>query len=282
MPPPLPEKGRPLSQDNLSDSITTQLNRIIRSGSNQSPLESVFMSSLSNDLPPGFMSGPGNDLLSSMGMMRIGHQSTHSQSTHSQSTHSQSILSQSTHGSSPMGSLGSGLNQSSEEIRASRSTFSSITSSTSFESSKTASKMQFDRQPVDQINKLAMKMNLLPAFNKEPPPLPSKLNRLKSTYDNVDALMQMSSMSSSKSATSYSFESSSRVVSSSNSNSQYYSGSFQGQKASSNVQTSYTRTGSQETCSSTETFSSGSHSSMESLPKPPPIPPKQRHGKLPL
>ncbi|KAK3087482.1 hypothetical protein FSP39_006537 [Pinctada imbricata] len=36
-------------------------------------------------------------------------------------------------------------------------------------------------------------------------------------------------------------------------------------------------TSSQETYSSTETFSSASHSSLESLPKPPPLPPKKRH-----
>ncbi|KAJ8300665.1 hypothetical protein KUTeg_022184 [Tegillarca granosa] len=112
-----------------------------------------------------------------------------------------------------------------------------------------------------------------------PPPLPTKrLNRLPSHYDNFpEGSEQLSSilMSGARSVSSYEAKTSeARMSSSSTSSSQSLSG-FQLQK--SNTISFSHRTSSQDTYSSSETFSSASHSSLESLQRPPPLPPKNKH-----
>lgn len=108
-----------------------------------------------------------------------------------------------------------------------------------------------------------------------PPSLPSKkLSRLPSQYDNMFENMQLQQQQASV-INRHSFEG--RMSSSSVGSSQSFSG-LQIQK--SNTISFSHRTSSQETYSSSETFSSASHSSLESLNRPPPLPPKNRHSKL--
>jgi hypothetical protein len=112
--------------------------------------------------------------------------------------------------------------------------------------------------------------------NLEPPPLPNKkVNRLPSQYDNVDGTCVQSY--SSTTSSSYSRKSSSMVTEHRTSTSSMGSGHAGFQKTSSYVH----QTSSQESYSSSETFSSASHSSLESLPnRPPPLPPKKKHSTL--
>ncbi|XP_022322491.1 uncharacterized protein LOC111123983 isoform X7 [Crassostrea virginica] len=137
---------------------------------------------------------------------------------------------------------------------------------------------------VDQINQLTIQIDQLTSDiasltgrngveNLQPPPLPNKkVNRLHSQYDNVDhdgTCVQSFSTTSS----SYSRKTSS-VISTEHRTSSSSTGSAQSgfQKTSS---TYIQQTSSQESYSSSETFSSAS---LESLPnRPPPLPPKKKH-----
>lgn len=135
---------------------------------------------------------------------------------------------------------------------------------------------------VDQINQLTIQIAQLTtditsmtrrngAENLQPPPLPNKkVNRMPSQYDNVDGTCLQSYSTTSSS---YSRKTGS-VISSEHRTSTSSTGSAQSgfQKTSSYIQ----QTSSQESYSSSETFSSAS---LESLPnRPPPLPPKKKHS----
>ncbi|XP_011440592.3 rap guanine nucleotide exchange factor 1 isoform X4 [Magallana gigas] len=134
---------------------------------------------------------------------------------------------------------------------------------------------------VDQINQLTIEIDKLTSDiasmtrrngeeNLQPPPLPNKkVNRMPSQYDNVDGTCVQSYSTTSSS---YSRKTSS-VISSEHRTSTSSTGSAQSgfQKTSTYIQ----QTSSQESYSSSETFSSAS---LESLPnRPPPLPPKKKH-----
>lgn len=221
----------------------------------------------------------------------------------SQSPHSISPMSR-----SPTSSIGSGLNRSSEDLLNSSSQRSSRTNSFSRTSSDTRIENCVNTRhiinksssqsecTIEQIKQVTQGLNRLTTdiasmthqpiptemmtVDGQPPPLPTKrLNRLPSHYDNFpEGSEQLSSilMSGARSVSSYEAKSSeARMSSSSTSSSQSLSG-FQLQK--SNTISFSHRTSSQDTYSSSETFSSASHSSLESLQRPPPLPPKNKHS----
>ena len=216
---------------------------------------------------------------------------------------------------SPASSFGSGLNHSAEELtgeqRTQRANTFSKTSSdsklvnrnvkmTSSHSECTVNQINQLTEEINKLTKLTTDMEAITRRNKNkgdgPPPLPNKsakLNRMLSSYDNVPdgATLEGSFMTSGSSNTrtvisrtitsrisQTSQSSEARLSSSSTSSTQSFSG-VQMQK--SNTISFTQRTSSQdETYSSSGSFSSGSHSSME-IPRPPPLPPKQRHSKYP-
>ncbi|XP_048777777.2 rap guanine nucleotide exchange factor 1-like isoform X4 [Ostrea edulis] len=192
-------------------------------------------------------------------------------------------------------SLGSGLNHSTDDLpvtdvhRTSRAnSFTKTMSEGRLEHFHGMNKgISSSEGTVDQINQLTIQIDQLTSDiasmtrrngvenNLEPPPLPNKkVNRLPSQYDNVDGTCVQSF--SSTNSSSYSRKSSSMVSTTEHrtSTSSMGSGHSGFQKTSSYVQ----QTSSQESYSSSETFSSASHSSLESLPnRPPPLPPKKKH-----
>ncbi|CAG2195028.1 GRF2 [Mytilus edulis] len=187
---------------------------------------------------------------------------------------------------SPNSSISSGLNRSSEDLldsanlRVRTNSFSRVHSESGIglmkklTTSLTKSASQSDGT-IGQVNELTLKIDELTKGiakltnqngENNLPPLPvkrSKPTRQTSMYDNVtDSGINLSRMEA-------------RMSSSSTSSSQSFSGFSISQKTTS---VSYShRTSSQETCSSSEAFSSTSHSSIDSLPKPPPLPPKKKH-----
>lgn len=186
---------------------------------------------------------------------------------------------------SPASSVGSGLNRSSEDLLNSAnlraigtSTFSRVHSESGIGVARKFTTMSKSASQsdgtIDQINELTLKIDemtkgiaKLTSQNGQShaPPLPQKrTQRQQSMYDNVtDSGINLSSRLEA------------RMSTSSTSSSQSFSGFSISQKTTS---VSYShRTSSQETCSSSEAFSSTSHSSIDSLPKPPPLPPKKKH-----
>lgn len=199
---------------------------------------------------------------------------------------SSSPLSVSPASRSPSSSMGSGLNHSAEDLggsnnpqlrKARTNSFSRVQSESGIGIMKkitmTKSASQSDGT-IDQINELTLKINemtqgIAKIAGDNPPPLPQKRTpaRQTSMYDNVT--------DSGVSTISSSSRTEHRMSSSSTSSSQSFSGFSISQKTTS---VSYShRTSSQETCSS---LSSASHSSVDSLPKPPPLPPKKKHSKF--
>ena len=212
---------------------------------------------------------------------------------------------------SPTSSFGSGLNHSAEELNGEQrtqraNTFSKTSSDSKLVNRNVKMSQSHSECTVNQINQLTEEINKLTKLTADmeaitrrnknkgegPPPLPNKsakLNRMLSSYDNVPDVTQLDSYMTSSSGsrtvisrtvtsrisqTSQSSEA--RLSSSSTSSTQSFSG-VQMQK--SNTISFSQRTSSQdETYSSSGSFSSGSHSSME-IPRPPPLPPKQRHSK---
>ena len=190
-------------------------------------------------------------------------------------------------------SLGSGLNHSADDLpvaevhRTSRAnSFTKTMSEGRLEHFHGMNKSISNSEgTVDQINQLTIQIDQLTSDiasmtrrngveNLQPPPLPNKkVNRLHSQYDNVDhdgTCVQSFSTTSS----SYSRKTSS-VISTEHRTSSSSTGSAQSgfQKTSTYIQ----QTSSQESYSSSETFSSAS---LESLPnRPPPLPPKKKHSK---
>ncbi|XP_012945561.1 rap guanine nucleotide exchange factor 1 [Aplysia californica] len=149
----------------------------------------------------------------------------------------------------------------------------------------------------DEINQLTSQIKKLThCIEDTPPPLPAKkgsgLHRLNSQYDNVpdgleDRVAALTSVGSSvtmsqqRTVVMRKMESriSSSSTSSSQSNHSNQSQSITSVNSHKSMQSYLTEqsAGSHETFSSSETFSSASHSSTESLPKPPPLPPKKKH-----
>ncbi|CAL1536377.1 unnamed protein product [Lymnaea stagnalis] len=138
-----------------------------------------------------------------------------------------------------------------------------------------------------EINELTTQIKQLTNSIEEiPPPLPAKksaLNRLNSQYDNVPEIMESKMSSLSAQQRTVVMRKVERISSSSTSSSQSshsnQSQSFTSVNSQKSLQAYLTeeRASSHETYSSSETFSSTSHSSTESLPKPPPLPPKKKH-----
>lgn len=261
-PPPLPEKEKRPSLVNSQDFFTSTPNAkssLSLSGystpSNQSPHNSLIINDSFNSLMDC----------------------------------SSSPLSVSPLDRSPNSSISSGLNRSSEDLldsanlRVRTNSFSRVHSESGIglmkklTTSLTKSASQSDGT-IGQVNELTLKIDELTKGiakltnqngENNLPPLPvkrSKPTRQTSMYDNVtDSGINLSRMEA-------------RMSSSSTSSSQSFSGFSISQKTTS---VSYShRTSSQETCSSSEAFSSTSHSSIDSLPKPPPLPPKKKHSKL--
>ncbi|XP_021352661.1 rap guanine nucleotide exchange factor 1-like isoform X1 [Mizuhopecten yessoensis] len=272
-PPPLPNKENRRSLTNTLEILSGMPNSLGHVSPNQSPHTSMIYTNTSPELS------------SSLGHLALSNQSDQSISPLSRS---------------PGSSLGSGLNRSSEDLLDSTSQHSSRTNSfsrtssearigSSFSSSNMSKSSSQSDGTVDQINQLTKEINRLTSDiaimtkkkgnqgdsneGQEPPTLPKKLNRLPSQYDNMnESGIPHVTTGSAGSSRVVSYEA--RMSSSSTSSSQSFAG-FQMQK--SNTISFTQRTSSQETYSSSETFSSASHSSLESLPKPPPLPPKKRH-----
>ncbi|XP_060590659.1 rap guanine nucleotide exchange factor 1-like isoform X2 [Ruditapes philippinarum] len=218
---------------------------------------------------------------------------------------------------SPSSSVSSGLNQSAESLMSEGNVqrsghFSKTVSDSTLTKKSVVLKSSHSECTVNQINQLTQEIDKLTkltddmqAMTKQnlnqgarrsegpPPPLPNKanrMNRMVSHYDNVpDGATIESSFSSSNavcnrtlisqtitSRTSHRSQTSeARLSSSSTSSTQSFSG-VQMQK--SNTISFSQQTSSQEDAySSSGSFSSTSHSSMDSIPRPPPLPPKMRH-----
>lgn len=188
-------------------------------------------------------------------------------------------------------SLGSGLNHSADDEDIPGAEVHRTSRANSFTKTMSEGRLQHfhgmnksisnSEGTVDQINQLTIQIAQLTtditsmtrrngAENLQPPPLPNKkVNRMPSQYDNVDGTCVQYSTTSS----SYSRKTGS-VISSEHRTSTSSTGSAQSgfQKTSSYIQ----QTSSQESYSSSETFSSAS---LESLPnRPPPLPPKKKHS----
>ncbi|KAH9488884.1 Rap guanine nucleotide exchange factor 1 [Bulinus truncatus] len=169
-------------------------------------------------------------------------------------------------------------------------TFSRTVSDSKLVSSTTVVSRKASVKPFDEINELTTQINKLTnCIEDVPPPLPAKkglpLHRLNSQYDNVPDTIEsrmaaVSSLSQQKTVVMRKVERISTSSSSSSHSSQSnQSQSFASVNSQKSLQSYLTeeRTSSHETFSSSETFSSTSHSSTESLPKPPPLPPKKKH-----
>lgn len=164
-------------------------------------------------------------------------------------------------------------------------------------------------QEIDKLTKLTEDMQAMTRRNKNqngdhgamgtpPPPIPdkaSKLSRHISQYDNVlpdgttieQAFNAQSNVVTNRTVISrtvtsrssqISASSEARLSSSSTSSTQSFSGSQM--HKSNTVSFSQQMCAQEDAYSSSGSFSSASHSSMDSIPRPPPLPPKQKHSKF--
>lgn len=288
-PPPLPDKTKRRSQiQNMLEMVSNAgLHAGHMSPSNMSPHSSMILSGNVSFLDYSMNSSNG-------------------------SLHSQGSC------PSPSSSVSSGLNQSAESLMTDGSVqrsgnFSKTVSDSTLTKKSALLKSSHSECTVNQINQLTQEIDKLTKLTDDmqamtrknlnqgerrsegPPPLPNKanrMNRMVSHYDNVpDGTTIESSFSSSNvvcnrtlisqtitSRTSHRSQTSeARLSSSSTSSTQSFSG-VQMQK--SNTISFSQQTSSQEDAySSSGSFSSTSHSSMDSIPRPPPLPPKMRHSK---
>ncbi|XP_025112500.1 rap guanine nucleotide exchange factor 1-like isoform X4 [Pomacea canaliculata] len=277
-PPPLPEKRR-LHNSEMLSSVGSQVSM---SGSRSS----------GQTTPTG---SPHTSMVTSLS------------SDHALSTILSGTPLQSPQSISPGSSMSSNLNNSSSDdlsacplagtstVVLSRSSHSSVMSRTSSESRIISSSVVKPEcraggaggggRTFEEINALTSEIKKLTSSIEDiPPPLPAKkgsLQRLMSQYDNIpDTSTQVFTTSSVTSATSVV---TSRTVVSRTMEAKFSSSSTQSslQRAShSGLPFPFEErvsSSTHETYSSSETFSSASHSSTESLPKPPPLPPKKRH-----
>ncbi|KAK7504449.1 hypothetical protein BaRGS_00004315 [Batillaria attramentaria] len=250
--------------------------------------------------------------LSSMGGSISSGQTTPTGSPHTSlitSISSEPAINSLAHSTSPGSSQSSNLNLSSSEdlnslpggatVVMSRSSHSSVFSRTSSESRIISStivphdgRISGDTggaggggKTFEEINALTSEIKRLTSSIEDiPPPLPAKkgtLQRLMSQYDNMPetGIISSSVSSSSSSVTSRTvvnktIESTSRFSSASSSQSSLQRASH---SAASFLSEERASSSTHEAYSSSETFSSASHSSTESLPRPPPLPPKKRH-----
>lgn len=218
---------------------------------------------------------------------------------------------------SPSSSTSSGLNQSVEDLIAERHSqlggnFAKTMSDSTLVKKSSVISSSHSECTVNQINQLTKEIDNLTKLTENfqamsrrkqgesgsggPPPLPSKaskLNRHMSHYDNVpDGTTIESAFSSSNVVTNRTIisrtvtsrvsqtsqMSEARLSSSSTSSTQSFSG-VQMQK-SNTISFSHQTSSQEDAYSSSGSFSSASHSSMDSIQKnPPPLPPKQRHSK---
>lgn len=216
---------------------------------------------------------------------------------------------------SPASSTSSGLNRSAEDLMAERhpqlgGIFSKTVSDSTLVKKSTVLTSSHSECTVNKINQITAELDKLTKetedmqvkirrnLNKQgdatsdgPPPLPSKVNRDRhmSHYDNVpegttieSTLLSTNVVTNrtvvSRTITSrVSQTSEARLSSSSTGSAQSFSG-IQMQK-SNTVSFSQQMSSQEDAYSSSGSFSSTSHSSMDSIPKPPPLPPKQKHSK---
>lgn len=287
-PPPLPDKTKRRSQiQNMLEMVSNAgLHAGHVSPSNQSPHNSMILSGNVSFLDYSMNSSNG-------------------------SLHSQTSC------PSPSSSVCSDLNQSAENLTPEQqvqrigNVLKTVSDSTltkksvvlkSSHSECTVNQFNQLTQEIDKLTKLTDDMQAMTRKNLDlrdrkfdGPPLPNKanrMNRLVSHYDNVpDGVTIENSFSSSNAvcnrtvisqtitsrASHRSQMSESRLSSSSTSSTQSFGG-VQMQK--SNTVSFSQQTSSQEDAySSSGSFSSTSHSSMDSIPRPPPLPPKMRHSK---
>ncbi|CAG5124661.1 unnamed protein product, partial [Candidula unifasciata] len=268
LPPPLPQKKRsPSSSTEILETLsgrvvppTTPTSSVICGGN-------VFNHS-SMGPPTSRSSLPSSTSASSFPL--INHRSTGDLITSSSSSSSSSISS--AHWQEQQLEKGKTMSQ----------TFSRTVSDSKLVSSTVMSGKVMGKT-CDEINELTSQIKQLTnCIEETPPPLPAKknqiLHRLNSQYDNVPELLEerMAALSSVTSQQRTLYTRKVERISSSSTSSSQSSHSNQNQRSMQSFLTEE-RASSQETYSSSETFSSTSHSSTESLPKPPPLPPKKKH-----
>ena len=290
VPPPLPDKTKRRSQ------IQNMLEMVSNAGMH------------CGNVSPSSHS-PHNSMIVSGGNLSLLDSSINSSNG---SLHSQSSC------ASPSSSLSSGLNHSAEELVSSQrsqlsGSFSKTVSDSKLVKKSTVMTGSHSECTVDQINQLTQEIDKLTKLTQDmeemtkrnlnktaeiksdvPPPLPSKrMNRMVSQYDNLPDGMSIESgyMSSSSSVctrtvisrtvtsrmSQNSQTSEARLSSSSTSSTQSFSGT-QMQK-SNTISFTHQASSQEDAYSSSGSFSSASHSSVENLPRPPPLPPKQRHSE---
>ncbi|XP_052788313.1 rap guanine nucleotide exchange factor 1-like isoform X2 [Mya arenaria] len=282
-PPPLPDKAKRRSQI-------------------QNMLEMVHQAGLHGQMSPS--QSPHNSVILSGNVSFM----DYSMNSSNGSLHSQ------TSGVSPASSSSSGLNRSADDLVTERHTqmmgAKTVSDSTlvkkrsvmtTSHSECTVNQINQLTQEIDKLTKLTDDMQAMTRRNLNqgggsstpPPPLPdkaSKLSRHISHYDNVpdgttleQAFSQSNIVSNrtviSRTMTSRSSQISSsseaRLSSSSTSSTQSFSG-VQMQK-SNTISFSQQMGTHEDAYSSSGSFSSTSHSSMDSIPRPPPLPPKLKH-----
>ncbi|XP_055898157.1 rap guanine nucleotide exchange factor 1-like isoform X3 [Biomphalaria glabrata] len=286
IPPPLPQKKR-------SPSSSTEVLESLRSSGN-----GTLISSASLDHSLGMAGGmssfnfgnkPLNFGLPQAGLVSL---QTSSFPLMNHLSAGDLVTSASSTSSSSSSSLSSQWQQQSEKGMVTTQTFSRTVSDSKLVSSSTTmvSKKAQPGKAFEEINELTSQIKqMTDCIEDSPPPLPAKkglpLHRLNSQYDNVpdsieSRMAAVSSVSQQKTVVMRKVEristSSSSSTHSSHSNQSQSFTSVNSQKSLQSYLTEE-RASSRETYSSSETFSSTSHSSTESLPKPPPLPPKKKH-----
>lgn len=263
IPPPLPTKEKQRSQSSMIDYMSVSTPTSDQRSPSRSPVSSAQLTPNQSPYNSMIEGSPTHDLSFSSDLV--------------------TPISQSPYSTSPSSSIGSGLNQSTEDLLGSASQKSSASSGVmrfpaDMMKARSFSSLQTGSPNLEQFNQIAREINKLTLATKseEPPPIPVKrvrqrLQRGQSEYDNVpDGAVHVSSSSSSVVSRTFLAQTffsncDARISSSSSSSNQSFSGQ---------IQKSNTISFSQHS-SSSETFSS-----LESLPNPPPLPPKNRHSKL--
>lgn len=289
-PPPLPDKTKRRSQiQNMLEMVSNAgLHAGHMSPSNQSPHNSMILSGNVSFLDYSMNSSNG-------------------------SLHSQTSC------PSPSSSVSSGLNQSAEDLMTDRTiqrsgNFSKTVSDSTLVKRSVVMSSSHSECTVNQINQLTQEIDKLTKLTDDMqamtrknlgqnrsnlesiPPLPNKsnrANRLVSHYDNVpdgtsiESGFSLSNAMCNRTVISQTITSrtsqvsqmsEARLSSSSTSSTQSFSG-IQMQK-SNTISFSHQASSQEDAYSSSGSFSSTSHSSMDSIPRPPPLPPKQKHSEL--
>ncbi|BFZ19943.1 hypothetical protein BsWGS_22981 [Bradybaena similaris] len=278
LPPPLPQKKRsPSSSTEILETLSgrvatpsTPTSAVIPGGHGAAGGNVFNHNNMQLDMGPPTSRSSLPSSTSSSSFPLMNHRSTGDLITSSSSSSSSSL------------SSAHWQEQNLEKGKTSTQTFSRTVSDSKLVSSTVVSG-KVTGKACDEINELTSQIKQLTNCIEEiPPPLPAKksqiLHRLNSQYDNVPELLEerMAALSSVTSQQRTVYTRKVERISSSSTSSSQSSHSNQNQRSMQSFLTEE-RASSQETYSSSETFSSTSHSSTESLPKPPPLPPKKKH-----